>query len=179
MNFRYTGLAALFLVAMIPFSGCSKQSETTSQPVAQTESEPAAQDPHDIPMTDAEVQAVQQSLTSYEVAVAKIKTYQDTIRTAIADGTPTHAHRALDELDVVLEHLPTVARDTDVPKSQWATVNTSAQAIRESFNKVHAQIDGGEKPDYQAVAADIDAAVSRLEAVQVATRTSANQERDF
>ena len=76
------------------------------------------------------------------------------------------AHRSLDELDVVLEYLPTVARNNNIPKSQWENVNTSTQQIRESFNKLHAQIDGGEKVDYAAVAGDIDAALASLEGVQ-------------
>jgi hypothetical protein len=44
-------------------------------------------------------------------------------------------------------------------------VNTSAQQLRESFNKVHAQVDAGEEPDYQAVSGEIDAAIARLDGV--------------
>ena len=85
--------------------------------------------------------------------------------TPSAQARRRRAHRPLDELDVVLEHVPEVARATNIPKTQWETVNTSAQALRESFNKLHAQIDAGEQPSYEAVAADIDAAISRLESV--------------
>jgi hypothetical protein len=48
-------------------------------------------------------------------------------------------------------------------------VNTSAQQLRDSFNKVHAQIDAGEKPNYQAVSDAIETAIGRLESVPAGT----------
>ncbi|MEQ8846701.1 hypothetical protein [Botrimarina sp.] len=66
----------------------------------------------------------------------------------------------------MLGHLTTVARENDVPKSEWETINTSAQRLRERFNEVHARIDGGEAADYEAVADDVQAAIEQLEGVQ-------------
>ena len=177
MTTRITYLAIILLAAVIPFAGCSKQAETTSQPIEDAGKEPAAHDPLDIPLTDAEIQALKQGLASYEDALGKIGSYRDSIRSALAAGDLHKTHRPLDELDLVLEHLPTVARDNDVPKSQWETVNTSAQQLRELFNEIHVRIDAGEESNYEAVAAEIDTAISRLQAVQMAMATSADQER--
>ena len=47
-------------------------------------------------------------------------------------------------------------------------VNTSAQQIRDSFDKVHDQIDNGAKPEYEAEADSVDAALTRLEGAQLA-----------
>ena len=147
-------------------TGCSNKSEPASQDKDLNGTSTAAHDPHDIPLTDEQIETLKQSLTSYADALSKIKSYRDTIRDAVAAGDPRKAHRPLDELDVVLEHLPTVARATNLPKSQWETINTSAQQVRNLFNKVHAQIDAGQQPDYAAVAEEIASALASLEGVQ-------------
>jgi hypothetical protein len=54
-------------------------------------------------------------------------------------------------------------------------VNTAAQGLRDSFNAVHAQIDAGETPDYDAVAADVDSALARLRAVEAGGSTADNE----
>jgi hypothetical protein len=160
-----TRLAFLPLVGLVFSIGCGPQSEPAPQSGSQAGTAAPAHDPGDIPLTDAQKESLRQGVKSYADALTQIKSYRDTIRDAVAAGNPAKAHRPLDELDVVLEHLSTVARDHNVPRTEWETVNTSAQQLRDSFNKVHAQIDGGEKADYQAVSADIDAAIGRLEAV--------------
>jgi hypothetical protein len=156
-------LLSAFCVSFVV--GCGSNSSPAPNDTVQTEMDAAAPDPHDIPLTDEQKEALRQGLQNYPDAVAKINSYRDAIRDAVSAGTPTQAHRPLDELDVVLEHMPEVARSSNIPKTQWETVNTSAQALRDSFNKLHAQIDAGEQSSYEAVAADIDAAISRLESV--------------
>jgi hypothetical protein len=118
-------------------------------------------DPNDQPITEADVARPK----DFADAVARIKAYRDSIRDDIAAGRPTKAHRALDELDIVLNWLPGIARDGGVPKQHWEEVNTTAQRIQELFNKVHGQIDAKEKPDYDAIAGDVDTAIGRLAAI--------------
>jgi hypothetical protein len=119
----------------------------------------AAHDPHDVPITEADVVRP----ADYADAVARIKGYRDTIRTETTTGTPSHAHRSLDELDYVLDWLPEIARDSEVPKEDWADLNKSAQQLRDLFNQVHANIDAGTAPDYAAVADAIEVEIGRLE----------------
>ena len=98
-------------------------------------------------------------------AVARIKGYRDSIRADVTAGRPTKAHRALDELDIVLNWLPAIARDGGVPKDRWEEVNTTAQRVQELFNKVHGQIDAKQTPDYAAIAGEVDKALAQLEAI--------------
>jgi hypothetical protein len=102
---------------------------------------------------------------TYAEALPQVKGYRDTIRTAIETGTPGKAHRALDELDIVLNKLPAIAKSSGVPIEKWETVNTSAQELRNLFNQVHSAIDDKREPDYKAVAGPIDLAFAKLEQV--------------
>jgi len=118
----------------------------------------AATDPDDKPITEADVTRPK----DYADAVARLGAYRDSIRAEIAAGRPTKAHRALDELDIVLKWLPEIARDSGVPKDRWEAVNTTAQQVQELFNKVHSNIDAKKDPDYTSVSKDIDDAIGRL-----------------
>jgi len=71
----------------------------------------------------------------------------------------------LDELDIVLRKLAEIAREHDVPREKWETVNTAARELRNRFNKLHSAIDAGEKPDYAPEAEEIDKGIERLKSV--------------
>lgn len=150
-------VAALSLVA-----GCSKKTDSAKK----TGAPEKAVDPHDVPMTDAEKKQLKEEVATYDKALAHIKEFRDTIKKETTEGTPAKAHRALDKLDLVLEWLGEIAKTSNVPKDQWGTIGSNAQKLRELFNKVHANIDAGKAPDYEAVGADIDTSVSALEAVK-------------
>ncbi len=163
------GIAACF-AGVVFLSGCG---ETNPQPPAQPQG-PAAgpradatapQDPDDVPITEADVRRP----ADFPEAVTRVKGYRDTIRDEIAAGRPTKAHRALDELDIVLNWLPEIARDGNVPRDRWEAVNTTAQQVRELFNKVHTNIDAKQNPDYASVSKDIDQAIGRLDEVASAS----------
>ena len=147
--------------------GCTKDSETTA-PTDTTAENVTAEHPNDVPLSEEEIDALKNETASFDDALAKIESYRDTIRDAIAADEPPKSHRPLDELDVVLEHVPTAARNSQIPRSQWETINTTAQQIREMFNRVHAQIDAGESPNYDAVSDEIEAAIAKLRGAQAA-----------
>jgi len=121
----------------------------------------ATTDHDDVAITEADVKLP----STYADALPQIRGYRDTIRTAIEASTPGKAHRALDELDIVLGKLPSIAKDSGVPKEQWESINTAAQDLRNLFNQVHAAIDEKREPDYQAVAEPIEQAIVKLEQV--------------
>ena len=118
----------------------------------------ATPDPHDVPITEAAVDLPK----TYADAIPRIQAYRDTIRAEAQGTVPAKAHRALDELDIVLDKLPTIARDSGVPKENWETINTTARELRDLFNQVHTAIDDQRTPDYAAVAAPIEQAIERL-----------------
>jgi hypothetical protein len=153
IHWRSPRVVVLLFVGL--FLGCGGKS-----PAPQSDSQGTASvpDPHDVPITEADVQMP----ASYAEAIPRIKTYRDTIRTESQGATPAKAHRALDELDIVLNKLPTLARDGGVPKEHWEAINTGARELRNLFNQVHSAIDEERKPDYATVADPIEQAIARL-----------------
>jgi hypothetical protein len=155
-------------VALGSLAGCggeSEQTETTKTPVTDTQTN---HDPDDVALTPEQIKALEDGIADYSDALTKIKSFRDTIRDSVAAGKPSKAHRPLDELDVILNHLPQVARDSNIPKSDWEAVNTTAQQVRDLFNKVHADIDSGNEPDYTSVSDGIDKAIETLDGIQPA-----------
>ncbi len=148
---------SLLLLVAVTF-GCAKPEASTSEPAAP---EAAAPDPHDVPITEADVTLP----ATYAEAIPQIKGYRDAIRRKIEAGTPALAHRALDELDIVLNKLPSIAKDSGIPNDKWESINLAAQDLRNSFNQLHSAIDEKREPDYQAVAEPIDKAIGQLEQV--------------
>jgi 3-oxoacyl-ACP reductase-like protein len=149
--------------------GCGGDEPAAPQAAPQTPKPSAASpDADDVPITEADVARPK----DYAEAVTRIDGYRDTIRDEIAAGRPTKAHRVLDELDIVLNWLPGIARDSDVPKEQWEAVNTTAQKIRGLFNQVHSRIDAKQEPDYGAVSNEIDEAIVALGAIHAAPATN-------
>jgi hypothetical protein len=139
------------LLALVGLFGCAPN------PAVPT----PAHNPDDVPITEADVNMP----ASYAEALPQITGYRDTICAAIEAGAPGKAHRSLDELDIVLNKLPSIAKDSGVPKEQWEAVNTAAHELRNLFNQVHSAIDEKREPDYKAVAEPIDRAIKELEQV--------------
>ncbi len=98
--------------------GCSKPAP----------SDKPAHDPHDVPITKADVKMP----ANFEELVTRIEGYNQQIKTAITSGKPETGHRALDELDIVLEETITLAK-SGVTEDQLAIVNEARQAIKNSF----------------------------------------------
>lgn len=164
----FLGIISTSLVLALALCGCGGSEPDLADGAAPAGDVPAASttdathDPDDVPITESDVERP----ADYAAAVTKIEGYRDSIRDDIAAGQPTKAHRALDELNIVLDWLPEIARDSGVARERWEEVNTAAQSLRESFNTVHAQIDAGETPNFDIVSADVDAALDRLVAVE-------------
>ena len=166
MNTRMTCSLFVLLIGIATVAGCNKEPQSVGPTDPASENTTAENDPLDIPMTDEEIASLKQSVSSYADALTKIKSFRDKICAAVTSGDVHTSHRPLDELDVLLDHVTTVVRDSNIPKSQWETVNTSVQELRDLFSGLHAQIDAGEKADYEAIAADIAAALEKLDSAQ-------------
>lgn len=145
--------------------GCD-QREPRSQDVSPPQASDEVADHHDHPLTDEEITELRQETAEYETAVEQIQQYQQTIQQKTTAGNPAEAHRALDNVDIVLRQLPEAARDSGVPRGQWQEVNEAAQELQDLFNQIHAKIDAGEDPDYTSVAAEIDQRITALAAIE-------------
>ncbi len=161
-----TSLRSAFLVSSFLFgaTGCGGGDPAPAVAPRGTPT-PANADPDDVPITEADVARPR----DYPEALKRIEGYRDTIRDEVAAGRPAKAHRALDELDIVLDWLPGVARDGGVAKDGWEAVNTTAQKIRDLFNQVHSRIDAKAEPDYASVSAAIDEAIASLKGIPSGT----------
>lgn len=153
----------LVLGMLASLGGCGKPAPTEAPaPNPSAAAAPAPADPDDVPITEADVARPK----DYPDAVSRIEGYRDTIRDEVAAGRPTKAHRALDELDIVLNWLPGIGRDSGVPKERWEDVNTTAQEVRDLFNKVHSRIDAKQAPDYASVSDAVERAIGRLKEIK-------------
>ena len=144
-------LIALFTLFVL---GCSKPAPTAKP----------THDPHDVPITKADVKMP----ANFGELVTLIEGYNQQIKTAIASGKPETGHRALDELDIVLEETMTLAKSS-VAEDQMATVNEARQAIKNAFLELHQSIDAKEKPDYAAKEQAIQKAIDDLKRVAATT----------
>ncbi len=150
-------------VALAAGSTFSCQRSTPSALPAGTGAEHAAEEEEeDVPITEADVELP----ANFAAAVERIDGYRRSIREAIANGHPGRAHRPLDELEIVLDKLPEIARDSGVPKRRWEQVVESAQEISDRFNELHAAIDEHRTVDYASVAEPIETAIRKLADVQ-------------
>jgi hypothetical protein len=173
MKFRLSVMLTVVAITSVALTGCGdtkKKEVSKSTTKIAKDGDKEAVDPHDVPMTEAEISKLKSDVNSYEVAVTRIKSYRDTIRDSIAADKPAEAHRSLDELDHILGWLPQLAKDSGVPRENWEEVSTSAQTLRDSFNEVHAAIDEKKDPNYNAVSGKIDEAVTKLDEVPKETK---------
>lgn len=150
----------MFLVATT--LGCGALTPPASEP-AREGGTSAAQAEEGPPITEADVQMP----SDYTAAVERLRGYRDAVRQAVESGHYHDAHRPLDEMEIVINRLPYLARDSGVPKRYWEQVVVSGEDLSELFNRVHEAIDAHQTPNYAAVAEPIDAALARLAEVAI------------
>jgi len=172
MSIRFPiAFLSLALVDLIALSGCSPSSPTPeTTPVAKPEAGGSADayNPHDMPITEEQKTQLRQEASEFPKAVAVIEDLRNATETETKSGIPENpykAHQALDKADLVLQWLPEIARDSGVPKEHWETVNTTANALRTSFEKVHQNIDNKQDPDFASVAGEIDSQIAKLKEI--------------
>jgi hypothetical protein len=108
--------------------------------------------------------------------VTKLQELRNAVEQETAGGIPENpyeAHQALDKADLVLQWLPEITRNSDVPKEHWEAVNTSTNELRTLFERVHQNIDNKQNSDFSAVADRIDQELSDLEQIASAPSTEA------
>ncbi len=165
---------ALGFLAVAVLIGCGKTSPPESNQQPDANHAAAANDPDDVHITADDVKRP----ANYAAAVARITSYRDTIRDQIAAGRPGKAHRPLDEMNFIVEWLPEIAQQSNVPKENWEALNTAAQTIRTLLDKVHENIDNGDEPDFNAVADGIQESIDTLESIHKSDANNKSPETD-
>jgi len=103
--------------------------------------------------------------TDYRQAIAQIVAGSERIAKAIKVGDFEAAHEPLDEIDPIIGQLMPIAKQSGVPRKEWETVNIARRELRAEFDKLHASIDAGERPDYAAAQNTIEDCLERLQTV--------------
>jgi len=167
MSTRILQVCAVVSIGLSVGCGQSQPASTGTAAPKQASKPPAEHaDPHDIPLTEAEIDKLRQDTATWAVAIEHIQKYRNTIKTETTGGTPAKAHRSLDLLDYVLQWLPEIAQSSNLPKESWQSIGENAQKLRDAFNSVHTNIDEGKPPGYESVATEIDAMVETLAAIK-------------
>jgi len=100
---------------------------------------------------------------SYDEAVKELAAMRDKIRDAFAKEDVDTAHGPLHEVGHILEHLPELAEKAGHPKEVLDSVTEHSDKLFDLFDKVDRKLHGETGAAYDEVAADVDAALAKLE----------------
>jgi hypothetical protein len=145
------------VVILVAAGGCEWSASRTAGWTRSTDKD--AHDPDDVPITEADVDMP----ADFDAAVKRLAEYARQIKTAIKGGTPTKAHRPLDEADIVIGKIMDIARASGVPKREWEEINLARRAVREQQDRLHSAIDAGEPAPLAEVEPRLDEALRVLQ----------------
>lgn len=160
VNRRFGMLARASILCAVMLSAASGCRQAATSP-ATTDDAAVAGKQEETPITAADVPMPD----DYAAAVKRLGEYRDAIRQAVSSGRSHDAHRPLDETNIALERLPSIAKASGVPRSDWETIVVAGDDLAEAMAVIHEAIDAGQSPDYEAHAAAIDGALQRLRAI--------------
>lgn len=106
--------------------------------------------------------------TSLHAAVSELKEIRETVGAAMENGSPDDAHGALHDVGALLEVLPEIAADTDLPREKWEEAKAQNDKLFDAFGVIDKAFHtaGGDKVAAHAqVSAEIDEAIAGLEAL--------------
>lgn len=98
-------------------------------------------------------------------AVAELTEMRDVIRDAIVDGDPHDAHGPLHEVGDLLEAIPDIAAETDLPKEEWDAVNAANEELFAAFGAIDKAFhtkDGDKQAAYGGVSEKLDEALEAI-----------------
>ncbi len=102
---------------------------------------------------------------SLHEAVAELEDLSEAIQAAIVDGDPEDAHDPLHEIGHLLEAIPDVAAETDLPESEWDAVKAASERLFEAFgdiDKAYHVEDGDKKAAYEEVSDVLEEAIEEI-----------------
>lgn len=105
---------------------------------------------------------------SFTAAVAQLGEIRDEVRSAMEGGSPDDAHHPLHEVGELLQILPEVAADTDLPRDKWDEAKAETDKLFDAFGVIDAafhKADGDKPAAYAQVAETIDASIANLQAL--------------
>ena len=104
---------------------------------------------------------------SLHAAVNQLRDMWFDISTAMDRRDPDAAHDALHDVGHVLESMPDLAAETDLPESEWNEVKAAVNKLFDAFGDIDSAFhekDGDKVAAYESAKATIDEGVATLEA---------------
>ncbi len=159
---------SLAFAGIVFLAGCGPSDQ---EPPATGGGTPAAEtgdddyNPHDVPITEEQKQQLREQAVDLPKAVEILQQLRDATERESKDGIPENpykVHQSLDKADLVLSWLREITEDSGVAKEHWEEINTTANDLRNLFDKVHQNVDNKQDPDFASVAEEIDAKLARL-----------------
>jgi hypothetical protein len=151
--------ASLILVLALTLAGC------TESATAPTAGKPgpaagAAGPQHDHAADHDHDHALPADLPA---GIAALKEHHQEIKAAFAAGDAEKAHDPLHHVGELLEALPELGRTAGLSAEQLATLTKSVDQMLAAYGQVDEAMHAGTAPDYDAVAAELDAALAAIE----------------
>lgn len=146
-------LLACYLALSIGSLGCQSTSETAKE-------DDGHEHGHDHDHADVSM--------TFQDAVAELTAMRDQISNAIENDDPELAHNPLHEVSEILEAIPELAADTDLPESEWQQVKAETERLFDAFSKIDSAFHkqgSDKKAVYEEVKASINEGVANLEAM--------------
>ena len=149
----FVGALALAAACLVPLAGCEP-----------TESGVKA-DAHDHGHEHDHEHGHGHLPESLHAAVAELTSIREAVRAAILEGDPDDAHDPLHEVGELLEALPDIAAETDLPKEEWDAVKAANERLFDAFgaiDKAYHTKDGDKKAAYENVAGELEEAIEEI-----------------
>lgn len=104
---------------------------------------------------------------SLYAAITQLSDMWADISTAMDNNDPDAAHDPLHDVGKVLDAMPRLAAETDLPESDWNQIKSEAGKLENAFGDIDSafhQQDGDKQAAYEAVKPKIDAGIAALKA---------------
>ena len=147
---------ACCLVALVLFTGCQPEATTSEK---EAEHGHGHDHGHEHDHSDRP-----QSLRE---AIVELKELSDSFCAAMDEDNTEAAHDPLHHLGKLLDAMPELAADTDLPEDQWKQVKDQVDQLFDAFGTVDATFhekDGDKKAAYEDVKQTIEEGIAALEA---------------
>lgn len=154
MNRRRPSVLVWVALSLAPLLGCGSGGADLD----------AASDGHDHHGHDHDHDHAHRPGSLHE-AVAELTAMRDAIRDALLDGEPNDAHGPLHEVGALLQAIPDVAAETDLPKEEWDAVNAANEELFDAFGTIDKAFhvkDGDKKAAYEEVSEQLEEAIEAI-----------------
>lgn len=99
-------------------------------------------------------------------AITELVVIRDNIRTSMENDDPDSAHDPLHHVAVVLQAMPELAADTDLPESEWNSINEQVDRLLDAFEELDLAFHDDSDPQaaYESASSAIDEGVAAMQA---------------